>query len=246
MARPNFLSDEGLLVEQCREKLAERYTILAAIVGGSAATHPEAALDLDIVFIVCEEVLDRAHLRLSGTSVDLFVCGEERLRREMEKGIHPHLMRLLLVGRHVYGELLISRVLVRLAQTVAVRPAPPLSNGARFLYRSRPHNLLRKFRSLRNDDDATAGLVVCGLVQSAVDGFFALNGLWQTGIREVVKGVSEHDPGAAAALAAVMQTPLSALREKPELLETMVRHLIGDEPEDDETWIVQTPLSKLG
>lgn len=247
MANDRFLErDEGALIEQCRQKLAGQYTILAVLVGGSAATSPASALDLDIVFIVCEDVLDRAHLRLSGTPVDIFVCGKARVRREMEKGIQPHLMRLLLVGRHVYGDPMISRDLIRLAQAVASRSAPPLSNGARFLYRSRPHNLLKKFRSLKGEDNATAGLVVCMLVQASVEGFFALNGLWQIGIREVVKCIGKHNPVAAAALAAVVEAPLGTLRERSEILESMVQHLIGDEPEDEETWIVQSPPSRRG
>ena len=53
------------------------------MVGGSAATNPATALDL--VFIVAEDVLDRAHLRVSGASVDLFVCGKARVHREIEQ-----------------------------------------------------------------------------------------------------------------------------------------------------------------
>jgi hypothetical protein len=237
--------DEGSLIEQCRQKLAGHYTILAAIIGGSSATNPETALDLDIAFIVREDVLDRAHLKLSGTSVDLFVCGNVRLRREMEQGLHPHLMWLFLVGRHVYGDPSISANLIRVAQTVAGRPAPPLSDGAKFAYRSRPHNLLKKFQSLKRDDNTTAGLIVSALVQASVDGFFALNGLWgHMGIREVANAISRQNPIGAAALSTVVEAPLAALREEPELLERMVAHLIGDEPKEEETWIVQTPASR--
>ena len=234
--------NERQLIDGCLEYLHGRYTIVSAIVAGSAASsEPGKALDLDLCVVVKQGVLDRGRLSVSGEPVDLFVCGEERVRTELLTGLQHHLKILFAGGRHVYGVEATSDDLIALARAAVSRPAPAPLPGAAFAYRSKPHGLLKKFHDVRNDDPGTAGFIVSALVQASVDAFFALNRLWVGGVRQTVGTIRARDSQAAAALERVTRADLSTLCEYPELLDDMVRRLVGEESLEEVTWIVRAP-----
>jgi hypothetical protein len=233
--------NERQLIDGCLEYLHGRYTIVSAIVAGSAASESGKALDLDLCVVVKQGVLDRGRFSVSGDPVDLFVCGEERVRAELHTGLQHHLKSLFAGGRHVYGVKATSDDLIAIARAAVCRPAPAPLPGAAFAYRSKPHGLLKKFHDVRNDDPGTAGFIVSALVQASVDAFFALNRVWVGGVRQTVGTIRARDSQAAAALERVTSADLSTLCEYPELLDDMVRRLVGDEAIEDVTWIVRSP-----
>ena len=79
------------------------------------------------------------------------------------------------------------------------------------------------------------------LVQASVEAFFALNRLWVCGIRQAAATICARNPAAADALARVTEADLSTPCERPELLDEMVRRLVGPEHMEEETWIVRQP-----
>ena len=58
--------NERELVDGCVVHLRGRYSVVSAIVVGSAASDPGKALDLDLCVVVKEEILDRARIRVCG------------------------------------------------------------------------------------------------------------------------------------------------------------------------------------
>jgi hypothetical protein len=233
------LIGERELLAACLDRLHGRYRTIAVMVVGSAARHPDKALDLDLCAIVQEDVLDRARMRLLGTSVDLFVCGAERVAKELRRGLHQHLNAMFATGRHAYGEPSVSDELIAIARDTITGPAPAPSVSAMFAHRSKPFNLLRKFYDVRRDDPETAGLIVSVLVQASVDAYFALNRFWSGSIRQTVETIRERNPGAAEALQRVTEADLSTLCELPDLLDEMVLRLVGREQVEEETWITE-------
>lgn len=222
----------------CLERLANRYSVYALLLGGSAATHPERALDADVCAVVREDVMERARVTAANVPVDLFICGAERLKADFKKGgLHQHMVTLFATGKHLYGDKAMSEVLQSMARITLRSPAPAPSEQAAFAHRSRPFNLLCKFRDLCKDDPATAGLIVAELVHSSVEAYFALNRIWTIGIRERMAVIAAHNRQGADALRQVMETPLQTLCEEPELLEGMVQLLVGDELDSQDIWL---------
>ncbi|HET9096658.1 MAG TPA: hypothetical protein VFN37_08355, partial [Candidatus Baltobacteraceae bacterium] len=207
------------------------------VLGGSAATHPQRALDADVCAVVREDIMQRARIDIDGASIDLFVGGRERLERDFKSGgVHQHLVRLFATGKHLYGDKSATDALQRQARVALRSPAPAPSKQSVFEHRSRPFNLLHKFKTVCGDDPATAGLIVAELVHSCVEAYFALNRIWTIGVRERIAVIAMHNPNGAVALRQVTQTPLSALRENPQPLDEMVALLVGEQS-NEETWI---------
>lgn len=226
------------IVKACVERLATRYTVDALLLGGSAAMHPERALDADVCAVVRQDVIQRARIEVAGISVDLFVCGKGLLERNFKNGrADHHLVRLFAAAEHLHGDKSVSDALQAQARVALRSPAPASSKQSAFAHCSRPFNLLRKFQDVRLEDSPTAGLIVAELVHSCVEAYFALNRLWTVGIRERISVIAAHNPQGADALRLVIQTPLPVLCSRPEILETMVRLLVGEELAEEDIWL---------
>lgn len=232
------MADISRVTQVCLERLAGRYTIMSLMLGGSAATHPDRALDADVCAVVREDVMDRARFSVAAIPVDLFICGVNRLETDFKKGgLHHHLVRLFATGKQLYGDKPTTDALQSQARIALRSPAPAPSKQSAFAHRSRPFNLLRKFRNVCKDDPATAGLIAAELVHSSVEAYFALNHIWTIGIRERMAVIAAHNPQASDVLQRVMESPLETLRRQPELLEAMVRLLVGDELGSQDIWL---------
>lgn len=230
--------DSDYLVTICLERLSTRYTVLALFLGGSAVNRPGRALDADVCAIVREDAMERARVYVAGVPVDVFVCGAERLDSDLKKGgLHQHVVRLFATGKHLYGDKSVSDASQSSARRLLRGPAPVASKHAVFAHRSRPFNLLRKFRDVCDEDSATAGLIVAELVQSSVEAYFALNRIWTIGIRERMSVIADHNAPGANALRQVIEAPLTTLCQQPQLLEEMVHLLVGAEPETEDVWL---------
>lgn len=226
------------LVNSCLLRLQPRYQVVALVLSGSAAVDPSRALDADMCAVVREDANDRARLSVDAISVDLFVCGAAGLGRDFRRGgLHQHLVRLFSTGKHVYGDRLTSDDLQSLARTALRSPAPAPSKPSAFAHRSRPYNLLRKFRDIGANDFATSGLIVAELVHSSVEAYFALNRIWTIGIRERMAVVAAHNPRGAEAVRLVMEARLATLVGNPHLLESMVHLLVGPEDDREDVWL---------
>ena len=236
MAR--LISEDALVVASI-DKLRGRYAPLAGIVSGSAAYRPHEALDFDFCIIVEDDVCDRVAIRIDEVSVDLFVCGATRVKREIEQGHQPHLLRLFAEGRHVFGDPSISNHLIAVALDVLAGDARALSPAAAFTIRGRPHNLLRKFASLRFTDRSTAALTAVKLIQDCVEAFFALRQIWPDGIRQTLSAIRDRDSASGNALERALNADLTALTSDMTILEDLVRTMVGDDNAVDEMWIVQ-------
>lgn len=232
------MTDGDSLVGCCLDRLTEKYSVLTLLLGGSAAYHPNRALDADVCAVVAEDAMVRARITVAGLRVDLFVCGRERLGTDFKKGgFHQHLVTLFAGGKHIYGDRKTSDALQSLARAALRRPAPPPSKQSEFAHRSRPFNLLRKFRDIGTQDAATCGLIVAELVHSSIEAYFALNRIWTVGIRERMTVIAAHNPQGAQALRLVTEAPLATLVENPHLLEALVHLLVGPEDDRDEVWL---------
>lgn len=219
------------IIDECVRRLDGQYRVVGVLLAGSAVVDPERAADVDLCVLVHDEVLKQLRWQVDDVPVDLFVCGVERTRRELQKGLQQYLVRFFATGAYARGERGTVENLQGLAREKMSAPAPAPSEEAAIAFRSHLYNLLRKFGDVRNSDPATAGLIVASLVRASVDAYFALNRIWTTGIRESMEVIRRDNPAAAAALQRVVEAPLDRLREEPRPLRTMVDALVGGSPE---------------
>lgn len=216
------------IVDECMRRLARRYRVVGGLLAGSAAQDPERAQDVDLCVLVHEEMLQQLRWEVDGVPVDVFVCGVERARRELRKGLQQYLVRFFATGTCIGGERGSIENLQALAREKIGGPAPAPREEEAAAFRSHPYNLLRKFEDVRVFDAVTAGLIVAMLVRACVDGYFALNRIWTAGIRERVDAIRRNNRAAADALERVVRTPLDTLRENPQTLRDMVDAFVGE------------------
>lgn len=217
-----------VIVDECMRRLATRYRVVGAVLAGSAARDAARARDVDLCVLVHDEMLQQLRWEVDGVPVDLFVCGVERARRELHKGLQQYLVTFFATGTYMRGERGTIENLQALAREKIAGPAPAPREEDAATFRSHPYNLLRKVEDVRFSDAVTAGLIVAMLVRASVEAYFALNHIWTTGIRERVDVIRRNNRAAAEALERVVQTPLDTLRENPQALRDMVDAFVGE------------------
>ena len=210
------------LINECDRRLEREYRVVGVLLAGSAAQDPERALDVDLCVLVHEETLRQLRWEVDRVRLDVFLCGVERARRELEKGLQQYLVTFFATGRYIGGERGTVENLQALAREKIAGPAPAPSEEDATAFRTHPYNLLRKFEDVRKSDSATAGLIVTMLIRACVDAHFALNRIWTTGIRERVEAIRSNNLAGAATLQRVVETPLALLCEDPQPLRDMV------------------------
>lgn len=238
--KPFVLGSLDVLTETCAERIQKKHELIAMMVFGSAARQRERPHDVDFCAIARNQVMERAFIFVGDVPVDLFIYGLETSRVEIRNARHQHVVKMFADGQHVWGDSSVSQELQRAANDRLARPAPAPSPLSAFAFRSRPYSLLRKFRDIRAADSILAGIIATELIQCSIDAFFALNRIWNFGFRERVTAIAQHSPDAAAALQRVISASPSALRGRVELLEDMVRYLVGHESRE-EAWFPWHP-----
>lgn len=228
--------DVAAVVDESVRRVQTRYRVVASLVAGSAASGDEGALDVDLCVVVHDNVLRQAKLRVLDTPVDLFVCGMQRVRWELNRQQHLYLVPLFATGKYWGGDQAAVENLQTLARTYFERPVP-LSESRAFAVRHRCHSLLRKFERECRDGSAAAAVMAGALVPLCIEAYFELHQVWVPGLRYRLPMLAERDPQAALAVQDVLAEPMSGLHSKPELVQRMVIALVGDAPVDEEVWV---------